>query len=154
MKIKPIEEIQAFLTPYADAVGVEIVEVEFKQGKDPAMTVFIDRKGGIDLDICEKFHRSIDEPLDVLDPTFGQPYTLNCSSLGLDRPFKTVRDFERNIGEEVEVKLFAPIKGKKYYEGVMVDAKETNIVLSVDDKNTFSIEKSAIAKINKLIKFD
>ena len=154
MKVKPVEEIKDFLTPIGNEVGVEVVEVEFKQGKEPALTVYIDRPEGIDLDICEKFHRAIDVPLDELDPTFGQPYTLNCSSLGLDRPFKTMRDYERNIGQEVEVKLFAPIKGKKYYEGVMTDAKENNIVLTVDEKTVLSIEKSAIAKINKLIKVD
>ncbi len=154
MKIKPIDEILNFLIPIGESVGVTVVEVEFKQGKDPALTVFIDRPEGIDLDTCERFHRAIDAPLDELDPTFGEPYTLNCSSLGLDRPFKTIADFERNIGQEVEVKLYAPIKGKKYYEGVMVDAKDTNIVLKVDEKNTFSIEKKAIAKINKLIKMN
>ncbi|MBO5285577.1 MAG: ribosome maturation factor RimP [Clostridia bacterium] len=154
MKIKPVEEIKDFLTPIGEAVGVEVVEVEFKQGKNPSLTVYIDRDGGIDLDICEKFHRAIDEPLDVLDPTFGEPYTLNCSSLGLDRPFKTAKDFEKNIGNEVEVKLYAPIKGKKYYEGILVDAHDTNVVIKVDDKTTLSIEKSAIVKINKLITLD
>ena len=154
MKVKPVEEIKDFLTPIGNEVGVVVVEVEFKQGKEPALTVYSDRPEGIDLDICEKFHRAIDVPLDELDPTFGQPYTLNCSSLGLDRPFKTIQDYERNIGQEVEVKLFAPIKGKKYYEGVMTDAKENNIVLTVDEKTVLSIEKSAIAKINKLIKVD
>ena len=154
MKIKPVEEIKDFLTPIGEAVGVEVVEVEFKQGKNPSLTVYIDRDGGIDLDICEKFHRAIDEPLDVLDPTFGEPYTLNCSSLGLDRPFKTAKDFEKNIGNEVEVKLYAPIKGKKYYEGILVDAHDTNVVIKVDDKTTLSIEKSEIVKINKLITLD
>lgn len=154
MKIKSVEEIKDFLVPIGERVGVEVVEVEFKQGKNPSLTVYIDREGGIDLDICETFHRAIDEPLDELDPTFGQPYTLNCSSLGLDRPFKTERDFEKNIGKEVEVKLYAPIKGKKYYEGVMIEARQSNIVLKVDEKTTLSIEKSAISKINKLIKLD
>ncbi|MBO7186983.1 MAG: ribosome maturation factor RimP [Clostridia bacterium] len=154
MKVKPVEEIKDFLTPIGNEIGVEVVEVEFKQGKSPALTVYIDREGGIDLDICEKFHRAIDEPLDELDPTFGQPYTLNCSSLGLDRPFKSVADFERNIGKEVEVKLYSAIAGKKYYEGVLVDAKETSVVIKVDEKTVLSIEKSSIAKINRLITID
>ena len=93
MKVKPVEEIKDFLTPIGNEVGVEVVEVEFKQGKDPALTVYIDRPEGIDLDICEKFHRAIDVPLDELDPTFGEPYRLNVSSLGIDRPFKSEEDF-------------------------------------------------------------
>jgi len=154
MKVKPLNEIKDFLTPIGKSVGVEVVEVEFKQGKSPALTVYIDSEKGIDLDTCEKFHRAIDEPLDELDPTYGQPYTLNCSSLGLDRPFKTQADFERNLGKEVEVRLYSSIGGKKYYEGVLVDAKETSVVIKVDEKTVLSIEKSSISKINKLIKID
>lgn len=154
MKVKPLNEIKDFLTPIGNSVGVEVVEVEFKQGKLPALTVYIDSETGIDLDTCEKFHRAIDEPLDELDPTFGQPYTLNCSSLGIDRPFKTQADFERNLGKEVEVRLYSSIGGKKYYEGVLVDAKETSVVIKVDEKTVLSIEKSSISKINKLIKID
>ena len=108
MKIKPIDEIQNALQPIADEMGIEIVEVEFKQGKAPALTVYIDIEGGVDLDTCEKFHRAIDTVLDEVDPTFGSPYTLNVSSPGLDRPLKTARDFQKVMGQKVEVKLFAP----------------------------------------------
>ena len=37
-------EIEAFLQPIADEIGVEIVEVEFKQGHSPALTVYIDKR--------------------------------------------------------------------------------------------------------------
>ena len=153
MKVKSVEEIKNFLVPYGEKLGIEVVEVEFKQGKSPSMTVYIDKPGGIDLNSCEAFHRSIDEPLDELDPTYGLPYTLNCSSLGLDRPFKTQRDYERNIGEEVEVKLYKAIVGKKLLEGILKEARENNIVLETE-KETLSIEKSAISRINKLITID
>ncbi len=153
MKVKSVEEIKNFLVPYGEKLGIEVVEVEFKQGKNPSMTVYIDKPGGIDLNSCEAFHRSIDEPLDELDPTYGLPYTLNCSSLGLDRPFKAQRDYERNIGEEVEVKLYKVIGGKKLLEGILKEARENNIVLETE-KETLSIEKSAISRINKLITID
>ena len=109
MKIKTIEEIQNALQPTADEMGIEIVEVEFKQGKEPALTVYIDVEGGVDLNTCESFHRAIDPILDEVDPTFGAPYTLNVSSPGLDRPLKTQRDYDKAMGKKVEVKLFAPM---------------------------------------------
>ena len=84
MKVKPIQEIQAALEPIAAEMDIEIVEVEFKQGREPALTVYIDIEGGVDLNTCEKFHRAIDPVLDELDPTDGAPYTLNVSSPGLD----------------------------------------------------------------------
>ena len=82
--------------------------------------VFIDTETGVDLNTCEAFHRAIDPALDELDPTFGAPYTLNVSSPGLDRPLKTQRDFDKCMGSEVEVKLYAPMKGRKLFEAVLV----------------------------------
>ena len=144
MKTKTIEEIQNALQPIADEQGVEIVEVEFKQGKEPALTVYIDVDGGVDLNVCEKFHRAIDPVLDEIDPTFGAPYTLNVSSPGLDRPLKTDRDFAKCIGQKVEVKLFAPLKGKKFFEFVYFEDKGEEIKL----------EKAKIAKICRAIDMD
>lgn len=153
MKIKSIEEIQNALQPTADEMQIEIVEVEFKQGHSPALTVYIDTQTGVDLDTCEKFHRAIDLVLDDLDPTFGAPYTLNVSSPGLDRPLKTARDFEKCMGEKVEIKLYAPLKGKKFLEAVLVGYDENCV--SVQDKNeTLKLEKSKIAKICRAIDFD
>ena len=121
MKVKTVEEIQGVLQPIADEMQIEIVEVEFKQGKEPALTVYIDTETGVDLNTCEKFHRAIDPVLDEVDPTFGAPYTLNVSSPGLDRPLKTERDFQKCMGQRVEIKLFAPLKGKKFFEATLVD---------------------------------
>ena len=98
MKVKTIEEIQNALQPIADEMGIEIVDIELKQGREPALTVYIDVEGGVDLNTCESFHRAIDPVLDEVDPTFGAPYTLNVSSPGLDRPLKTKRDFEKCMG--------------------------------------------------------
>ena len=153
MKIKPIDEIQNALQPIADEMGIEIVEVEFKQGKAPALTVYIDIEGGVDLDTCEKFHRAIDTVLDEVDPTFGSPYTLNVSSPGLDRPLKTARDFQKVMGQKVEVKLFAPLKGKKLFEATLVSYD--GHCIEIEDKGErIKLELSKIAKICRAIAFD
>ena len=154
MKVKPTAEITEFLSKIAEPLGVSVVEVEFKQGKNPALTVFIDKDGGVDLDTCELFHRAIDEPLDELDPTFGEPYTLNVSSLGVDRPFKSAEDFNSHIGERVEVKLYASIRGKKFYDGVLTSYDGKQITLKVDEKTTFTIDLKNCVKVNEYIDFD
>ncbi|MBQ8426570.1 MAG: ribosome maturation factor RimP [Clostridia bacterium] len=153
MKIKPVSEIQEFLSKIAEPLGIEVVEVEFKQGKNPAMTVYINKDGGVDLDTCEVFHRAIDLPLDEFDPTFGGAYTLNVSSLGIDRPFKTDKDFLSHIGERVEVKLYSSVRGKKFYDGVLTAYDKQTITLKVDEKTTFTIEMKNIVKVNEYIDF-
>ena len=152
MQFKPIEEIRTFLENIATPMDIEIVDVEFNKSTD-TITVFIESEPGVDLDTCEKFHNAINDPIDELDPSYGAPYTLNVSSPGLDRPFKTKRDFERNLQKEVEVKLFAPLKGHKYLEGVLVDYDDNSVTVKTS-KDEIKISLNKIAKINKAIKFD
>jgi ribosome maturation factor RimP len=153
MKVKSIEEIQTALQPIANELCIEIVDVEFKQGREPALTVYIDVEGGVDLNTCETFHRAIDAVLDEVDPTFGAPYTLNVSSPGVDRPLKTQRDFEKCMGKKVEVKLFAPMMGKKFFEAELV-GYDGNCVTLKDNKGEVKLELSKIAKINQAISFE
>ena len=152
MKVKSNSEIEAVLLPIANEQNIEIVEVEFKQGREPALTVYIDTETGVDLDTCEKFHRAIDPVLDELDPTFGAPYTLNVSSPGLDRPLKTARDFEKCMGARVEIKLFAPLKGKKFFEATLAGYDE-NCVEVEEKGEKIKLEKQKIAKICRAIDF-
>ena len=154
MKVKTNQEITEFLTKYANELNVEIFDVEFKQGKNPTLTIFIEKEGGIDLDTLELFHKAIFDPIDELDPTFGEKYTLNVSSPGVDRPFKTEKDFVSHLNKMVEVKLYASIKGKKFYEGELLSYDGQRIVIKVDKKNTLSIEMKNIVKVNEYIDFN
>ncbi len=151
MTIKPLTEIKTFLESIANPMGIEIVDVEWND-KTASLTAFIETEQGVDLDTCEKFHNAIMEPIDSFDPTFDKPYTLNVSSPGLDRPFKTDRDFERNLGKEVEIKLFAPLKGKKFLEGVLTAFDENTVTVNIGEE--LKLPRNKIAKINKAIKFD
>lgn len=152
MKFKPVAEIGEMLGGIAEGMNIEIVEVECNE-KTAALTVYIETEAGVDLDTCEKFHNAIFELIDELDPSYGEPYTLNVSSPGLDRPFKTARDFERNRNKEVEVKLYAPLKGKKFLEGVLEEFDENSVTVALQ-KETVKIPRNKIAKINKAIKFE
>ena len=152
MQFKSIEEIHSAISSIAGGMDIEIVDIVF-DNKTNALTIFIETESGVDLDTCEKFHRAIDTAIDELDPSYGEPYTLNVSSPGLDRPFKTKRDFERNLQKEVEVKLYAPLKGKKLIEGVLTDFDENSITVKTE-KEELKISVNKIAKINKAIKFD
>ncbi len=145
MRVKPLTEVVEFLQPFAAEVGVEIVDAAWNM-RDRSLTIYIDREGGIDILTCEKFHRLIDAPLDELDPTFGEAYTLNCSSPGLDRPFKTQRDFDRHLGERVEVHLYAPLEGGKYHEGLL-RAFDGSFVTIESEKGELSFPFEKCAKV-------
>ena len=154
MKVKSNAEILEFAQKIGAPLGVKVVEVEFKQGKNPELTIFIDKDGGVDLDTCELFHNAILEPIDEFDPTFGLAYRLNVSSLGIDRPFRSDEDFNSHIGQKVEVRLVNSIKGKKFYDGILMSYDKKQITLRVDEKNTFTIELKNIVKVNEYIDFE
>lgn len=146
----------AAIKPTLDEMGVEIVDTEYKKGvrgELPTLWIYVYHKNGVDLDLLERVHRAIDPILDEADPTNNEPYNLNVSSPGLDRPFKTDRDFERNLGEEVEVKLYKNVDGKKYYEGVLKAFDKENVEVETAD-GTKTFLRSDLAKMSLLIKFE
>lgn len=152
MKTKDIGELKALLTQVAEKMNIEVVDVEFKMSKNPSLTVYIDTEDGVDLNTCEKYHNAIDPVLDDFDFTLGAAYTLNVSSPGLDRPLKTPRDFDKALGQDVEIKLFAPIKGKKYFEGTLTDYDDNTFTVLIDNESV-KFDKSRVAKVNIAIKF-
>lgn len=89
---------QEALTSKIEAMGYEVVEIEYSKKVDGMnLTFVIDCNNHlITLDDCEKVHRFLDEELDKLNPTNDAPYILNVESVGLDRPIKTEKDFLRN----------------------------------------------------------
>ncbi len=149
---KIAEQIENFIEPIVTNLGYEIVEVEFaKKHNGDNLTVFIDKKEGyIDIVDCETVHNAIDEPLDELDPTGGKPYTLNVSSPGIDRPIVTDKDYNRNLGEMLEVKLFQAIEKKKIFIGKLLSFDEASIELELE-KQTIKLERKMISKATKYI---
>ena len=153
---KTADAVAELVAPIIDSLGMELVEVDFsKTRQGDALTVFIDKEGGVSLDDCEAVHNAIDAPLDELDPTDGKPYTLNVSSPGLDRPYKTARDYEKHIGTASEVSLFAPMEklGKKFVAILEnYDAESGDVTLDAAGKK-ITINKKDIALIREHIEF-
>ncbi len=141
------------ISPIIEALGYEVVEVEYSKKSDGMNLIFyIDSADGVNIDDCEKVSKAIDEPLEQLNPTEDKPYILSVSSPGIDRPIKTDRDFARNIGKDVCVTLFAKIDGNKKFEGKLEKYDEkTFTILGGDEEKTFEREK--VAHIMPIIKF-
>ncbi len=150
---KITEEVAKFVEPIIEKNGMELVDVEFKKmyGQD-TLIIYVDKEGGMDLNACELIHNAISDPLDELDPTQGKAYTLNVSSPGLDRPFKTEKDFLKHIGEDVEVSLYQPIEKLKKFEAKLVSYNKDNIDVEYKGKK-INLNIKDIALIHAAIKF-
>ncbi len=153
---KIADAVTELVKPIVEGLGMELVEVLFAKTKEgDALTVFIDKEGGVSLNDCEAVHNAIDAPLDDLDPTDGKPYTLNVSSPGLDRPFKTDRDFAKHIGFKVETSLFAPVDGvgKKFVATLAAYDPQGGVVTLELDGKSVAIDRKDIAIIREHIEF-
>ena len=148
------EKTRQALTPVIESLGFEVVDVEYEKKSDGMnLTVYIDIPRGVTIDDCETVHNAVNPVIDALDPTGDTPYIFNISSPGLDRPFKTQRDYERNYGKEVEVKLYAPLRGKKIYEGVLKEKTEHTVVVQTESGEQ-CIEMTRVAYVRPLVKFE
>lgn len=142
------------IEPIVTKLGYELADVEYaKKVNGMNLTVFITNgDNAITIEDCEKVHRAIDEPLDELDPTAGASYTLNVSSLGLDRIFKYDKDYLRYKGKEIFVKLYTPIDKKKEFIGVLDSLSESEIKLISDGKEVI-LPRQKIAMAQPYIRF-
>ncbi|MBQ3792041.1 MAG: ribosome maturation factor RimP, partial [Clostridia bacterium] len=130
----------------AEPLGLEIWDVEFvKEGAEMVLRITIDKPEGVTIDDCEAMHRAIDPVLDEEDPIEGS-YRLEVSSPGLERVLNTTEHLRKCLGETVEVRLFAPLGGKKILLGALKDADDQTVVLESEGE-TVSVPRNAAAKI-------
>ena len=150
---KVISLVKPMAEKIVSELGYVLVDVEYKkQINGMVLELFIDSPNGISINDCEAVSKAIDLPLDELNPTNNEPYSLNVSSLGLDRPIKTDRDLARNVGNTIDVSLYAKLNGVKDYEGELKSFDETQIVIAVGG-NEVVIPRESISKIKKHISF-
>lgn len=145
-------EIYPLAEEVAEELGYEIVDIEFQNGsKHDLLSIFIYKKEGIDLDDCTEMSRSLERKLDNLE-ALKNPYYLEISSPGLDRPLKTKDDYRRNVGNGVDVKLYVPIDGQKEFSFVLDKYDDENIYFMKDEKE-LAIPIKSISSMKQTIKF-
>lgn len=147
-KLSVSEQVMKMAKPIVENLGYELVEVKYGKGHSGMeMTLYIYSKQGITLNDCEKVSKAIDEPLDELNPTNDVSYSLNVSSLGIDRPIKSADDARRNLENKIEVKLYAPKDGKKIWTGILTEYTQDTFTIKIkeNDFKTFRFDEIAIA---------
>ncbi len=102
-------------------LGYELVEVERAPGGLLRITIDHPVSDGVErfinVDDCEKVTRQLQHVLEVEGLAYER---LEVSSPGLDRPLKNAADFARFQGEQVEVTLKVPFKGRKRFRGELL----------------------------------
>ena len=146
MASKVVEKCNQHIIPIIEDLGYDVLEVEYAKKVDGMnLTFYIDNQDGIKIEDCEKVNNAITDVLDEINVSDDAPYILNVSSAGLDRPIKNEKDFKRNFGKLVDIKLYVPQNGKKQFTGVLVGFTENNYTIEANgEKLEFNKDKVAI----------
>ena len=146
------EQVWDFLLPVVNGLGYYLWDVEYvKEGSEWYLRITIDSEDGITLDDCETVHRAIDPVLDEHDP-IENAYHLEVSSPGIERVLRTSEHIEAFAGEEVEVKLFAPINGKKSFRGILGGIEDGVVSVTVGGE-VLKIEHKKISRMTTVFDF-
>ena len=140
-------EVEKIVEELLENTALELVAVDYVKERDWYLRVFIDKEGGVDLDDCQDLSRKLEELLDAQD-IIKTSYILEVSSPGLDRELKKPRDFQRGMGKDIDVSLFAPLDGKKVVTGPLsaYDGETINV-------GDMAIPMDKVAKVNLHIDF-
>jgi ribosome maturation factor RimP len=151
---KKVEELTALIEPATQACSVDLWGVEFfQQGKHSVLRVYIDREAeaGISVEDCTEVSRQVGAILDVEDPIAGE-YTLEVSSPGWDRMLFKPSQYQRYVGEEINVRLTAPIAGRRRWRGVVEAVDDVQVTLQVEGQSVV-LPFISIDKANVVSKF-
>ena len=138
------DRIEAELDDPLRALGLDIEAVEITPaGKRRILRVAVDKDGGVTLDEVAEATREVNRVLDESDVMGEQPFTLEVTSRGVDRPLTLPRHWRRNAGRLVKVTF---VDGKSA-TGRIGPSTEEQVTLDVDGAK----EQVAYAEVKKAL---
>jgi ribosome maturation factor RimP len=138
------QQIEDLAKRIADEQGVEVFDVGLLGKGKLLVRVAIDKEGGVTLDDCERFSKSLGALLDVED-VIHRTYTLEVSSPGLDRPLRNLGEFERNKGKLARIITVEKIGNQNFFVGRIAEVNDSLVTLLVDD-HAIDVPYEKIAK--------
>lgn len=147
------QQTESLLEPIVTGFGFELVDVEYvKEAGTWYLRAYIDKPGGITVDDCEAVSRKFSDILDEKD-YIDDAYIFEVSSPGLGRPLKKEKDFQRSLGEEVEIRTYRAIEKQKEFTGALKEYDKDSVTIAYEDDTTQTFLKSDIALIRLALDF-
>ena len=140
-----LEAVGKLAEPLCRAEGMELVFTEYQaEPGGRILRLYIDQPGGVTLDDCANISRQLGDLLDVGLET-DEPYNLEVSSPGVNRPLGKLSDFNRFKGQAAKIQISEPIDGQKNFKGTLMGAEDSQITILTNDK-TVAIRFDTITK--------
>ena len=168
-----LEKVREAAERVARSLGLEVVDVEWKIGKQRFLRVYIDKvptakpaeaiEGEaapspypkISHADCERVSQQLSVILDVEELIPGPGYVLEISSPGMDRALTRAGDFERFAERLAKISTTEPIGEAKFFEGRLKGFADGNVRMELKGKDARIVEipLTAIRKANLVVEF-
>src|SRR4029079_16637027 len=93
-------------------------------GRSTLLRIFLDRRGGVDLELCARVTRHLRDLL--------RDYTVEVSSPGPERPLTKLDHYRRFMGRRVRVRTREAIDGRSDFKGELIGADDNGVALAGD----------------------
>jgi ribosome maturation factor RimP len=168
-----LEKVREAAERVARSQGLEVVDVEWKIGKQRFLRVYIDRVppenpvGAIEGEEapspypkvshadCERVSQQLSVILDVEELISGPGYVLEISSPGMDRALKKAAEFQRFAGRLAKISTDVAIGEAKFFEGRLRGFADGKVRMELKGKEARIVEipLEAIRKANLVVEF-
>mgnify|MGYP001788825154 CR=1 FL=1 len=120
------QQLTEMLSAPVEALGFELVGIEFIRARQSTLRIYIDSDNGINVDDCADVSHQVSSP-------------------GLDRPMFTAEHYTRYLGEEVSLVLRMAVQNRRKWQGIIKSVEGEMITVTVDGKD----EVFALSNIQK-----
>lgn len=119
------QQLTEVISAYLADTDYQLITLNVSPSDD--ILVEVDRFAGVDVDFCAELNHYLQSELDRL---YGEDadYSLEVGSVSLTDPFKTLMQYQKNVGHDVEVLT----KDGKKLHGVLVEAEEDHFAIDVE----------------------
>ncbi len=147
-----VEAITSLVMPVLQEKDLDLVDVLYRRESSGwVLRLLIDKEDGVTLDDCTAVSREVSHLLDIED-IIEQAFNLEVSSPGLDRPLKSVGDFQRFAGRKAKVTTKEPIEGNQVFMGRINKVEDELITMEVGQQE-LCIPFSEVAKARLEVEF-
>ena len=147
-----IARVRELAEPIINEQNLELVDIKYvHENRRWILRITIDKEDGVTLRDCTNVSKELGYILEIRD-VLAHPFHLEVSSPGLERPLKTLKDFEKFLGRKVNIITSEPLEGQKHFRGTLQSVQEGTVHLDSEGKG-WSIPLEAIDRAKSIFEF-
>ena len=147
-----LQALRALIEPLLADQAMELVELSSRpQGRQVLLRLLVDKVGGVTIQECARANQRVGAAIDEAG-FMPDSYVIEVSSPGLDRPLASRRDFERAIGEDLQLEVRAGEGRTKPLEGMLLAVQPESVVLQTPAGN-LTVTLAEIQRAVKALKW-